>query len=205
MTSPADRTPLLDEVLRARFAVLDSGQVEDLCAYPSLAEAMVALISLLLDGTGHVLWESDRCEVGHLVWCLDSAPVPIGGRGAHRRGRVGEITVIDQHHWASAPAGQERARRFPLLAEHLTRAMTLGGTVDGLVRLEHRRNVLWWVDLRAGVTLWWEARMAEGHTPASARTLLALIADPLVLRQFSFDSPAAPRLLTCPWSLTGPC
>lgn len=196
--------PLLDEVLRARYADLTAGQVATVCASPTLAAAMVALVEMLLYGTGHVLWESDLREVGHLVWRLDTSPEPIGGRSTGQPGRVGSMTVIDRGHWAAVPAGLEVARREPLLAEHLGRAMAMGSTIDTLVRMQHRCNVLWWVDLRAGVTLWWEARMSEGHTVESARTLLALIGDALVLRQFAFDSPAAPRLLTCPWSRTGP-
>lgn len=191
-------------MLRARYAALSATQVDDLCAYPTLAEAMVALVQVLLNGTGHVLWESEEREVGHLVWRLDTSPVPIGGRNEHQPGRIGHVTVVDQGHWHAAPADTQQARRAPLLTEHLSRAMPANGTVDSFVRLEHRSNVLWWVDVRAGVTLWWQARMSEGHTPASAHTLLALIGDPVVLRQFSFDSPEAPRLLTCPWSAARP-
>lgn len=50
------------------------------------------------------------------------------------------------------------------------------------------------------VGAWWDNRLTEGHTPASARTLLALLLDPDDLSRCDFLTepvPAAPAVVRC--------
>lgn len=50
------------------------------------------------------------------------------------------------------------------------------------------------------VGAWWDARIAEGHTPESARTLLALLLEPDEVARCDFlheSSPAAPAVVRC--------
>lgn len=203
------RTPLLDEVLGARFEALSAAQVAALCARTSLGEALSATVATLHGVSPRVFWQDRHAGVGQAAWGLDGVPDRVGGRTEGTRGRVGQITIVEPARqlggWGS-PDGPEQARtrerRRDILVEHLSRAMVTGRTLDTVVRLGMRAGDEWWMDLRIGFTLWWDTRIAEGHTPDSARTLLGLIAEPAVLAQFSFEDAAGPRLRTArPWRL----
>lgn len=158
---------------------------------------MAATVAMLQGVTPQVVWESGNDGVARLLWCLDDTSDPVGGRRQGVPGRIGEITVVNVKDLWGRAGRARRARRCAvrqaLLEEHLERAMSSGRTIEESVRLPSRENELHWLEIRAGVALWWEARMGEGYTVDMARTMLGLIAQPEVFAQFTFTSERGPH------------
>jgi hypothetical protein len=198
----AQRIPLLDEVLRARFEELPDAVLRRLCSHKTLTEAMVATVETLTGITPRVMAESGTNGISHLVWCVDGGYDRVGGRQADLPGRVGSTVLTDPpDRWTGASSRrlsfrarrQLRATRLQMLRKHLGWAMITGPTVDAGVRQSWRPSLTRAMSLRVTFALWWDARMSEGHTPESATTLLALIAQPDVLPRFTMTA-EGPRL-----------
>lgn len=67
--------------------------------------------------------------------------------------------------------------------------------MTGLLAMPYADDFALDVAMRSMVlAAWWDARMAEGQTPESARFLLSLTANPAMSAAVSFDSDGTPVL-----------
>lgn len=196
------RIPLLDEVLRERFERLPDRVVADLCRHEHLTDSMAEMVETLTGIAPRLMPESGNNGITHLVWCVDGAYDRVGGRQADRPGRIGEVIVTDRFdRWNRTPRRQFafvsrrqlQATRVEMLREHLGRAMVTGTTIDAAIRQPWRPLLVHAMSLRVAYALWWDARIREGHSVASATTLLALVAQPDALRRFTMTG-EGPRL-----------
>lgn len=210
--------------LSRRFADLPRREIHALCDLPTLADALVAAVSLLHGAAAHVGERTDRpfptmrnLVVGYRLdevpgWASGEIEDPALTTGVPEKAGVpGRIAIIQSVHvpissWEHPDAGRygmrrkqrwnrrrlRRMERLDILTTALSGAKVAVMTIDDCVRPPCVPDT-WWHSI--GLPLWWDARLAEGHSPDSARMMLGLIVTPDMLARMGFTSTGHPTLL----------
>lgn len=179
----------LDKVLPERFHTLPDEAVQRICSLPSYPEALAETVRLLHGPSPYVFADGTIGALVRVVWPLDDIPdaltkvspldpTPEPGM----EGMIGSLSassedIDDWNTWNQRTPAHFDNRR-DLLFGTLWNAAVLPRTLDDCLLAGVHRRALWRTHLRAGLGLWWQRTLAQGHTFTSAQTLLALILTP---------------------------
>lgn len=200
MVPPVTAPVAVPETVLWSLADLPPAVADDLLLAPTLVDAVAEAVWLLA-GQRVYSWVSDSGSLPRVlitptaedryawarvlprVWFTltdDLASTSAGKRLYVRGGRGETAEAISNRRTLEAALGD-----FTAMSQTLTEAV--------------RGDDSWQVRA-ALVAAWWDNRLAEGHTPASARTLLALLLNPDDLARCDFlDEPVAgpPAVVRC--------
>jgi hypothetical protein len=122
-----------------------------------------------------------------------------------------ETTNLNEDDWNAALGGRLRRTRttheirLPLLLDILSIGYRPYFTFNGALIRPYADHLSWTMWAIAVLPLWWDIRIRQGHSPASARTLLALALDPAAASRLDFPADGGapmPREVDPEWVIT---
>jgi hypothetical protein len=201
----------LDHLLPERWNAAPRTVTDRVCSLPSYTDALVETVRLLHGKGSFTFADTSVPNLTRVVWLLDGTPDALTKTSPLDRtpepGQVGCIgnlsaSLDDAQDWTSwdPQLPVHLNNRRDLLAGALWKAQVLPWTLDECLSAKTLRMALWRTFLMAGFGLWWQRAIDQGHTVASARTLLALIAEPATLAHIvewpTDDDPRAGLVVT---------
>lgn len=198
-TAPSASHGAAPEPVGWSLADLPPAVADDVLLSPTLADA-VAEAMWLLAGRRVYTWVSDDSLPRVLI-------TPTGG-DSYAWARVLPrtwFTLTDDPEAASATKRRFFRGGRGEIPEAISNRRTLEAALADFILMpqtltEAVRDDGTWRIRAALVAAWWDTRLAEGHTPQSARTLLALLLEPDALARCGFldePSPPAPAVVRC--------
>lgn len=122
-----------------------------------------------------------------------------------------EATTLNEDDWHAALGGRLRRSRttyqirLPILLDILGVGYRPYFTFADALQRPYNDHLSWQMWAVAVLPLWWDIRMRQGHSPASARTLLALTLDPTAAAALDFPADGSapmPREVDPDWAIT---
>ena len=178
----------LSTVLGTRWLESPTTLIDTVCAPATVDEALQEAVALLHGARAFVFGGVEGDQTLRVVYLLDTVPdtihldpVPgvVGGVAVPAPvGAIGRIVVPDgaAAEWAHYSDVSERARLMGrLLGTANIAALRLHEALGGAPPWLSQWRTHW------AIALWWNARMNEGCTPHTARTLLSLLLHPATL------------------------
>lgn len=190
----ADALPVLtgrlDATLCRRWRTLAPETMATICAMETFEQALVATVQHLQGATAFVHPNPYEAYATRVVWLLDDtvdvltkvSPLDRTPE-AGQRGLIAEMTFRDEdaEDWLSYADDPRIGNRCDLINMILFQSRVSAYTLTECLHAATLRFPRWRVDLVGGLHLWWTRALAQGHSVASARTLLGLLADPVTL------------------------
>lgn len=187
-----------------RFSLVDHSTIAEAVAATFAELGLVTHVAPFFVTRGHDIGPT-RCAAFAVQ--MDATHVGVTAVSTDEVLRWSRTTPHSRARWA-APVIDGQADPEPLtdlklvVADAISRSEPNGHVMARLSPNvdEPRLRARW----GSAVSLWWDGRLAEGHTPESAHMMLALVAPPAVMAELRFDAAGVPRLPRQPVHVRAP-